>query len=95
SMKLIGLEPRTQNIAVVLLKTGAGETEALKMIQKMCGGKIRKDLLETCSHRKLNRLMKIFEISDEEIDVGRTGRSENEVLTDLIIERMALLVASR
>ncbi|MEM3783542.1 MAG: KEOPS complex subunit Cgi121 [Candidatus Bathyarchaeia archaeon] len=91
AMELLGVKQNSKEIAVLIIGEKAGEVDsAIKAISKTVGGKRDDEVLEL-SREKIEKIRNIFEISSVELEaITREGAVE-KALTDLVIERMALL----
>lgn len=96
AVRLIGVKTSTAKVAVVILAESSQQAPViLRVVSRLIRGK-RDDSVINLTDEKLANLRKLFGISDAELEaeVDRGGL-EKQALIDLIVERMALLVAQR
>ena len=91
AMKLLGIKPNSSEIAVLII----GEKpelvgSALSLVSKQVKAK-RDDTVLKLSKEKAADIQKIFVISDVELETVMKRDGLEKALTDLVIERMALL----
>jgi tRNA threonylcarbamoyladenosine modification (KEOPS) complex Cgi121 subunit len=87
----VGVKPHSVNVVAIILSENAGLAESgFEAITKMLGAPPDESVLEL-SERKINRLRRVFEISDEELEAVSSKGDEKQAITELIIERVALL----
>jgi tRNA threonylcarbamoyladenosine modification (KEOPS) complex Cgi121 subunit len=87
----VGVKPHSVNVVAIILSGNAGLAESgFKAITNMLGAPPDESVLEL-SERKINRLRRVFEISDEELEAVSSKGDEKQAITELIIERVALL----
>lgn len=90
AMDLIGVTSKSTEIAVLVMGETAEQVEsALSLISDLIPGK-RDDEVLSLSHEKIKALCEAFRISQSEI-AAVSGNNLEDVIVDLIIERMALL----
>ena len=96
SLKRLGLNPKSNRVAVLILtKTPDQASTILNSLSKLLQGK-RDDSVIEFTDEKIRRIKRLFGISQLEIETrNKEKRGEKEVLTDLVIEHMALLAAQR
>jgi len=95
SMKLLGIKPDSSEIAVLLI---GEKLELIKSAISTVSTQIKAqqdDMVLELSKRKVAMIKKIFEISDLELKTAMGKDDSEEALTDLVIERMALLPTQR
>lgn len=95
AMELLGIKPNTINIAVLVVGDKIEKVKTtLSTIQKRIDAQVDGEVLEL-SKEKIALIRKAFDISDRELEtIMRKDDAEN-ALTDLVIERMALLATQR
>jgi tRNA threonylcarbamoyladenosine modification (KEOPS) complex Cgi121 subunit len=96
ALKVIGIKPNTNRIAVLVLTENRGQASAaLKAVSKLLGG-IRDDSVVELTDDKMADLKRLFEISNVELEAKKDRPdAERQALADLVIEHMALLVTQR
>lgn len=97
SMEILGVKPGTTK-ATVLIIAGAKDDAitTLNKVAKILGGKRDDSVMEIDTPQKYSSLKEMFRISDLEIEAKTEKKGlEKEALTDLIIERGALLTIER
>jgi len=91
AMELVGIKHDSSNIAVLLIGEEPEPVElALSMISKHIKA-MRDDMVLDLSEKKTKIIQKAFGISDLEIETIAKKNGPEKALTDLVIERMALL----
>ena len=96
AMDMIGIKPAMSHVAVlVVAENEAKASAALETISGILSAE-RDDGVLDFTDEKIDRVKKLFEISDLELGskIGKDG-SEKEALLDLVIERSALLITQR
>lgn len=95
AIELVGVRPETQNITFILIgDTNQSLQQAQSILQEATQGITGDGILESRSEDKLRELMEAYNISRLELETERLGEvTDAELLTSLIIEKMALLVA--
>jgi KEOPS complex subunit Cgi121 len=95
AVELVGIRATSSEVAVLIIGKERRKMEsALSMISKNIGGRRDEKVLEL-SRDKVARIQRVLNILDAEI---RTVLEKNDVekaLTDLVVERMALLATQR
>lgn len=93
AVQMMGIKHDSAELGVVIMTTKSQEkSQCLNKISEMVPGE-RYDTVLELSDKKVERIKKIFEISDLEVEAKLKKEGlEKEALTDLVIERMALLV---
>ena len=93
--QLLGIKPTSHNIAVLAIggKTEAIQ-EALAKIALRLGGQ-RDDSVLELSGKKMERVRRVFDISDVELGTVMDEDGMEKALVDLVIERVALLATAR
>jgi tRNA threonylcarbamoyladenosine modification (KEOPS) complex Cgi121 subunit len=95
AMKLLGITPNTEAIAVVVVGEKAEDVEAaLQALSKVVGGQ-RDDTVLEISREKMQAIRRAFDVSDVELEAVMRGNNLRQALVNLIIERMALLATER
>ena len=93
--EILGVKENTETVAVLLMGESTLQVEeALKAVSKVVGGE-RDDNVLKVTPNKVANIRKIFEISEAEIEAVADGKTLEEALIDLVIERVALLAAER
>lgn len=93
--KTIGIKPDTARIAVLII---GGEFDRVKTALNLVSKHVKAEHDETVlevSGEKTTAIQKAFGISDLELKTVMTGGNVKEALTDLVIERMALLATQK
>jgi len=92
AINFIGLKPDSENAAMVVICENAESAKAgLDAAAKLVGAQLDESVLEL-TETKAKRIRKVFDISDEEINVAKTRSVGSEqALVDLVVERVALL----
>jgi KEOPS complex subunit Cgi121 len=93
AIKMIGITQDSSEIAVLIIAKNRNEKEnCIKLVIDMIPGE-QDDTVIKLTTKKVDRIKRLYTISDLEIEAKlKKPGLENETLTDLIIERMALLV---
>ena len=93
AVKMLGINQDTSELAALIIAGNKHEkNEGLSLVTKMIPGERNDSVLEL-TNKKIMTLKKLFGISDLEFETKLKNQElEKETLTDLIIERMALLV---
>jgi KEOPS complex subunit Cgi121 len=93
--QLLGIKPTSRNVAVLIV---GGETEAvqkaLTKISRRVSGK-RDDSVLELSANKMERIKRVFDISEAELETVMEGDGLEKTLADLVIEHVALLATAR
>jgi len=91
AMKLLGIKPNSSEIAVLIFEERPElARSALSLVTKQVKAK-RDDRVLKLSKEKVAGIQKIFVISDVELETVMKKDGLEKALTDLVIERMALL----
>lgn len=95
AIELVGVRPETQNIAFILIgDIGQSLQQAQSILREATQGITGDGILESRSEDKLRELMEAYNISRLELETERLGEvTDAELITSLILEKMALLVA--
>jgi len=95
AIELVGVTPETQNIAFILIgDIGQSLQQAQSILREATQGITGDGILESRSEDKLRELMEAYNISRLELETERLGEvTDADLLTSLILEKMALLVA--
>jgi len=89
--EIIGITSKSSRIAVIIVNSKASRAkQALSAISQHVKVLPDESVLELDT-RKIGTIRKTFRITDNELKATETGRNLCRVVTDLIIERMALL----
>lgn len=92
---MLGIKRGVSEIAVLVVGESQNSVEStLDNVLRVVCGKRDDKVLELTPDKAAN-IRRIFEISDAEIEAVADGKSLGEALTDLVIERMALLATER
>lgn len=93
--EILGIKENTGEIAVLLIGENAKQVEkALDAVSKLVGGK-RDDKVLELTQNKIANMRRVFEVSNAEIEAVADGKTIEESLIELVIERMALLATAR
>jgi len=91
AMELLGIKPHSSEIAVLIIgEKPETVRSALAMVSKHVNSDPDDTVLEL-SNEKATSIQKIFEISSVELKTVIKKDDSERALTDLVIERMALL----
>lgn len=91
AMNLLGIKPDSSEIAVLVIGEKSESTKSvLPLILKQVRGEHDDTVLEL-SKRKIVAIRKIFAISNLEMETTMQKDDSEKALTELVIERMALL----
>lgn len=90
--EIIGITSKSSKIALIVVSRSKAlpAKQALSAISKQVKALPDESVLELTT-RKIGAIRKTFGITDNELKATETGRPLHRVVTDLIIERMALL----
>lgn len=89
--QLMGIHSKTNNAALVIIgKDPVVLSMALSRLKKLASLQEDDHLLELTAAKK-RKIQRLFHISETELATTSRNRSEEAVLTDMIIERMAML----
>lgn len=95
AMELLGIKSNTENIAVLVVGNEKEKIKAtVSAISKRIAAQVDDKILEM-SRQKMAMIRKTFKISDKELEVVTREDNIENALTDLVIERMALLTTQR
>jgi tRNA threonylcarbamoyladenosine modification (KEOPS) complex Cgi121 subunit len=93
--EIIGIDPKTAEVAVLIIGEGPRIVEtALVKIAEGINGKEDEAVLELTKEKTL-KIKKTFEISETELRTASRRLGPEQALTELVIERMALLSTER
>ena len=93
--QLLGIKPGSRNVAVLVVGGKAEVVQkALVEISRLIGGQPDDSVLEL-SRKKMERIKRVFDISEEELETVMEGDDVEKALVDLVVERMALLATAR
>jgi KEOPS complex subunit Cgi121 len=93
--QLFGVKPGSRNVAVLVVGGKAEVVQnALEEISRLIGGQPDDSVLEL-SRKKMERIRRVFDISEAELGTVMEGDDVEKALVDLVAERMALLAAAR
>ncbi|MEM0057448.1 MAG: KEOPS complex subunit Cgi121 [Candidatus Bathyarchaeia archaeon] len=93
--EVLGLKRGTMEVAVLVIGESAEQVEgALNAASRLLGGE-RDDGVFELTPDKVANIRRVFEISDAEIEAVVDGKTLEQALIDLVIERMALLATER
>jgi len=91
AMKLLGIKPSSSEIAVLIIgEKPESVSSALSLVSKQVKAE-RDDTILGLSEEKVAGIQKVFVISDVELETVMKKDCLEKALTDLVIERMALL----
>lgn len=93
AVEMLGIKQDSSEVAALIItENRRKKTDYLRLVTKITPGERNESVLEL-TDKKIKDIKKLFEISDIEFEakLEREGL-EKEALTDLVIERMALLV---
>jgi tRNA threonylcarbamoyladenosine modification (KEOPS) complex Cgi121 subunit len=89
--EIIGIKPKSRRIAMIVITDKVAIAEqALSAISEQVNAQRDESVLELQTH-KVAMIRKTFGIIDNELSAIETRSQPQEALTDLVIERMALL----
>jgi len=93
AVKMLGIKQDTSEVAVLIMPKNSHErNKYLRLITQIIPGERNDNILEL-TDKKISDTKKMFKISDKEFKTKLIKEGlEKEALTDLMIERMALLV---
>jgi len=95
AMEFLGIKPITSNIAVLIIGEKPEDVKsALSVVSKLVNAQQDEKVLDI-SREKAKIIQNTFEISDLELKTVMKGNNLEKTLTDLVIERMALLAIQR
>jgi KEOPS complex subunit Cgi121 len=93
AVKMLGIKQNTSEVAALIMPENSyNKTDSLSLVTETVPGE-RDDSTLELTDEKMGKIKKLFRISDHEFEskLEKEGL-EKEALTDLVIERMALLV---
>lgn len=91
AMQIIGIKPSTKTMVLLIIGENADAAESvLQTVLEYTGAQTDDDVLEL-SEDKMEVIRKAFGITELELATIQKGRCVEKALTDLVIERMALL----
>ena len=93
AVKMLGIKQASSEIAALIMTENSHKkNDYLRLVSKMIPGERNDGVLEL-TDKKIENIKKLFKISDIEFETKLEKEGlEKEALTDLVIERMALLV---
>ena len=93
AVKMLGIKENSSELAALIMtKNGHEKLDCLSQVTKMIPGE-RDDTVLELTDKKVNKIKRVFSISDLEVEAKlKKDGLEKEAVTDLVIERMALLV---
>ncbi len=93
AVQMLGIKEDTSELAALIItKKGHKQLDCLSQVIEMIPGE-RNDTVLELTNKKVKKIQKKFSISDLEVEAKlKKDGLEKEALTDLMIERMALLV---
>jgi len=96
AIELMGVGSKTSEVGVLIIANSRQEAvEALRIVSGLIGGE-RDDTVLELTDKKFEHIRKLFNVSKLELEaVLKQKGLEKEALTNLMIERMALLAAQR
>ncbi len=93
--EVLGIKPGLKEVAVLVVGDQADQVVgALEAIERLLGGKRDDDVLELTPEKNA-KIRRVFEISDAEIEAVVDGKTLEQAIIDLVIERVALLATER
>ncbi|NWF87215.1 hypothetical protein HXY32_05340 [Candidatus Bathyarchaeota archaeon] len=95
AMELLGITPKTSRIAVLIIAEKPKNVESTLQIISMFTNKQHDDAVLELTEEKKVIIQKAFGISDVELKTVMKKGSLESTLTNLVIERMALLTTQR
>lgn len=92
AVEMLGLKRDSSEVAALIIAENSHEKASyLRLISETISGEQDNNVLEL-TNKKIGKIKKLFQISDIEFEAKLKERGlEKEALTDLVIERMALL----
>jgi len=95
AVELVGIRAISSDVAVLIVGKEPRKMEStLSMISKSIGGQRDEKVLEL-SRNKMATIQRVFNIPDAELRTVMGRNDAQKALTDLVIERMALLTTQR
>lgn len=96
AIEKLGVTPETSQVAVLALSENHKNAKnVLEVVSQLMDGK-RDDSVLELTHKKIERIKKLFEISDVALQAKLENKNgEKKALTDLVIEHVALLSTNR
>ena len=93
AVQMLGIKQDSSELAALIMtEKGHGKTDHLTQITENVPGE-RDDSVLELTDDKMKKIKKVFTISDLELEAKHKKKGlEKEALTDLVMERMALLV---
>jgi len=93
AVEMLGIKQESSEVAALIMTENRHKkTDYLRLVTKITPGE-RDDSVLELTDKKINNIKKLFKISDLEFEAKLKKEGlEKEALTDLVIERMALLV---
>jgi KEOPS complex subunit Cgi121 len=93
AVKMLGIKQDTTEVAALIIAEDSNKkTDNINMVSTMVPGE-RDDSILELTDKKVQKIKKIFNISGIEFEAKLKKEGlEKEALTDLVVERMALLV---
>jgi len=91
AMQLLGIKPKTSDIAVIII---GEKPETIKSTISIVSDNVNAqpdDTILELSEEKTTNIRRVFKISDTEIEIVIKKDDLEKALTNLVIERMALL----
>ena len=92
AVKMLGIKQESSEVAALIMtENGHKKADYVRLVTDIISGERDDNVLEL-TEQKISNIKKLFEISDLEFEakLQKEGQ-EKEALTDLVIERMALL----
>jgi len=95
AMELLGIKPDTSDVAILIIAEKPETVKSfLSIVSRYVGGQLDDTVLEL-SEEKTAIIRKFFRISDVELETVMKKDGLEKALTNLVIERMALLATQR
>jgi KEOPS complex subunit Cgi121 len=97
AIEMLGIKPMTSEVATIIIASNEEEVEKAKGVLTRLVFGIRDDrTLEIRGESKADNIIKTFGITEHELEaMNRSRSSKNEVISWLVVERVALLAATR
>ena len=93
--KLVGIKPMSPNMAILVVEEKPEAVLSAMVNILTCINGQRDDSVLNLSEEKIERIKRAYEISEAEIETVREEEGVEKAITDLVIERVALLTTVR
>jgi len=91
AVKMLGIKQDSSEVVALIITENRHKSDCLRLVAKMIPGE-RDDSVLELTDKKIGNIKKLFGISDIEFEAKLEKEGlEKQALTDLVIERMALL----